>query len=387
MGRQTVYNARIASDEKYEPVNPQNKALVREFESYNKSSNKAPNTIYQYTRQLRLFFCWNYENNNDKFFVDLKKRDFINFFNYLTETLKSSTGRVASFKGVLSSLSAYIENILDDEYPDFKNIVKTLQPIPRAPSREKTILDDEIVEKILTQLVVEKKYQLACFLALLASSGMRRSEILEVTLESFTTKQKITMGCMYETNKIRTKGRGKEGKVISRLVFKETFDPYLHLWLKEREEKGINVPTLFVRYKNGQYLPAVKGTINSFVGRINEYTPAAFYPHCMRHYFVTSLKKKGYPDDIIQKLVRWSSVNMVGIYNDLGEEEELSVFFEKVSSGEIEIKEGGVGSTDVTVEDLLEMQRQAEERAKEEAREKKRLYRQKKRAEQKDFEE
>ena len=81
MGRQTVYNAGIASDEKYEPVNPRNKALVREFESCNKSSNKAPNTIYQYTRQLRLFFCWNYENNNDKFFVDLKKRDFINFFN------------------------------------------------------------------------------------------------------------------------------------------------------------------------------------------------------------------------------------------------------------------------------------------------------------------
>ena len=384
MGRQTVYNAGIASDEKYEPVNPRNKALVKEFESCNKSSNKAPNTIYQYTRQLRLFFCWNYENNNDKFFVDLKKRDFINFFNYLTETLKSSTGRVASFKGVLSSLSAYIENILDDEYPDFKNIVKTLQPIPRAPSREKTILDDEIVEKILAQLVVEKKYQLACFLALLASSGMRRSEILEVSLESFTTKQKITMGCMYETNKIRTKGRGKEGKVISRLVFKETFDPYLHLWLKEREEKGINVPTLFVRYKNGQYLPAVKGTINSFVGRINEYTPAAFYPHCMRHYFVTSLKKKGYPDDIIQKMVKWSSIAMVSIYNDLGDEEELSAFFGKVETGDIVLKQQEAKSSAESVQEYLELQKQEEERRAAEKREEKKLYRRQKRAQKED---
>ena len=83
-----------------------------------------------------------------------------------------------------------------------------------------------------------------------------------------------------------------------------------------------------------------------------------FYPHCMRHYFTTSLKRKGYPDNIIQKIVKWSSMAMVSIYNDMSEEEELGDFF---AQGKDIIPTVGVG----IVEEIQNQQKEAAVEAEE----------------------
>lgn len=379
-GRSTVYNQDLATDEKFAPVNQENKDLMQDFFEYLRSANKSPKTINQYNLQLRVFFIWNLERNNNKRFADMKKRDFIRFFSYLEKDLKASNNRRASFKGVLSSLSAFIETILDDEYPDFHNLMGSFTMMSRTPVREKTVLSDDRVEWLLGELVRNKKYNIACYLALLLSSGMRRSEALQMKVEDFTVNPKIAMGCMYETSKIRTKGRGKEGKVISRLIFKDTFDPYLKLWLKQREELGIECPSLFVRYKNGKYIPAQDGTFNSWNKKITDMLGEPFYPHCMRHYFVTTLKRKGYPDDIIQKIVKWSTVVMVGVYIDLGEEEELTSFFGKVSEGEIELKDEGAKADEIDFGSLIELGEEERSKAEEEKRLARALYQKERRA-------
>lgn len=379
-GRSTVYNQYLATEEKFALVNQENKILMQDFFEYLRSTNKSPKTINQYNLQLRVFFVWNSERNANKNFVDMKKRDFMRFFSYLEKDLKASNNRIASFKGVLSSLSIFIETILDDEYPNFHNLLGSFTMMSRTPVREKTILSDDRVEWLLGELVRKKKYNIACYLALLLSSGMRRSEVLQMKVEDFTTNQKIVMGCMYETSKIRTKGRGKEGKVISRLVFKDTFDPYLKLWLEQRKETNIDCPYLFVRYKNGEYLPAQDGTFNSWNKKISDMLDEPFYPHCMRHYFVTALKRKGYPDDIIQKIVKWSSVVMVGVYNDLGEEEELTSFFGKVSDGEIELKDEGAKANEIDFHFLIELGEEDRAKAEEEKRLARALYQKERRA-------
>ena len=64
---------------------------------------------------IRLFFCWNYLHNKDTFFVDLKKRQLVNFFNYAITEMGWSSNRISTIKSSLSSMSDYIENVLDDE--------------------------------------------------------------------------------------------------------------------------------------------------------------------------------------------------------------------------------------------------------------------------------
>ena len=100
----------------------------------------------------------------------------------------------------------------------------------------------------------------------------------------------------------------------------------------------------------------------------------------MRHYFVTTLKRKGYPDDIIQKIVKWSTVVMVGVYNDLGEEEELTSFFGKVSEGEIELKDEGAKADEIDFGSLIELGEEERNKAEEERRLARALYQKERRA-------
>lgn len=328
--RTTVYNKDLTTDIEWQEVNPLNRALLKSFVSYLVANDKSDATIKQYLSQLKIFFTWNLRENLNRFFVDIKKRDFVNFFGYGRNELGWSPNRLASMRSVLSSLSNYIENILDDEYPTFRNVVKVLEPIKIEPVREKTILSCEMVENTLDYLKEKNEIQMACWLALLYSSGIRRTECTQIKVEFFQ-EQNIVFDLMYKTSKIRTKGSGKKGKQVSRYVFKYTFEPYLKAWLEEREKLGIKSEYLFVtRNGNGEYIPAKISTFNTWAQRLSVMMEINFYPHCMRHLWTTKLMNAGYPASIIQKLQNWASVDMVSVYDDTTDEDLMGKFFENL---------------------------------------------------------
>ena len=240
-----------------------------------------------------------------------------------------SPNRLASFRSVLSSLSNYVERIMDDEYPYFRNLVKVLEPVRIEPVREKTVMDAKQMEEGIQKLIQNNNIQEACWLALLFSSGMRKSEIKQMLVSYFTDDTLAFDGLMYKTPKIRTKGRGKNGKQVSRYVFVHTFKPYLEMWLEERSKRGIDSPYLFVVKRCGEYKAADIGTFNSWAARIGELLGVDFYGHCVRHAWCTNLSKSGYPKEIIKKLQHWSSTELVDIYDDTDLDDELSKFFAK----------------------------------------------------------
>ena len=157
MGRRsTVYHNDITKD--YEKVSEKNRKLVKQFLQYLKSNDKSPQTISQYENWLKIFFCWNYCENEDKFFVDLKRRDFVSYFGYLRD-LDASPSRIASLKSALSALSNEIELLFEDEYPQFKNQLRSLESIHITRVREKTVLSNEDLVNILNKLVDKKQYE------------------------------------------------------------------------------------------------------------------------------------------------------------------------------------------------------------------------------------
>lgn len=330
MSRSTVYNKQVTA-EKWDLVNYQNKELLKDFISYLTAVDKSPATVKQYEFQLRTFFVFVSEQLGNKFFVDLKKRDFIKYFGYLTNELGESPARVSSLRSVISSLSNYIERMLDDEFPDFRNLVKVLEPVHIVAVREKTVLTTEQVDACLLRLVKDKKYQIACLLALLASSGMRRSEAIQMKVDFFKDDKLIFNGIAYETEKIRTKGRGKVGKVISRIVFVDPFKKYFDLWIKEREKEGIDSEWLFVTKKGDKYNQVANSSISSWFQTITKYMGVEMYPHSLRHYETTKLLRDGYPQSVVQKLIKWESADMVNRYDDRDVSEELNEFMLTVS--------------------------------------------------------
>lgn len=329
MGRTTVYNDNLTKD--YDKVSNENKQLVKDFIQYCKSNDKSPQTIHQYTEWLKVFFCWNYKENSDKFFVNLKKRDFVHYIGYLRD-LGLSSNRIMTLKSALSSLSNEIELLYEDEYPSFHNQLRGLEAIHKSAVREKTILTTEQVNNILKTLTDEGHYQLACYVALVCSSGARKAELLQMKVSYFTPAAEVFDGYMYVTPPIRSKGRGKRGKMIKKYVIKDSFAPYLEAWKNEREKLGITIDDLFVtKDENGNYIPASIGTANSFATSISRKFNINFYTHSGRHYFCTLLKSMELPDQVVTLIFSWESSDMIKIYNDVSDDEILSNFFKNHS--------------------------------------------------------
>ena len=326
MARSTVYND-IVTDELYEKVNPDNKELLEEFIEYLQSTGKSKLTIVNYTSDIKICFIWNLQRNKNKFFIDFTKRDIMKYQNWLLNTLNLSPSRIRRLRSSISSMSNFIENILDEDFSKFRNIVNKIPAPDNHPVREKTVFEDEDIEIILKSLIDDKLYQEACCLALAVGSGARKAELTRFKVNYFDDEN-IIYGSLYKTpEKIRTKGKG--GKMLHKFTLVNVFKPYLDLWLEERERLGIDNEYLFVTKKNNKWIKAKVSTLDSWAERINHYTDKHFYFHSCRHYYTTHLSEANIPAEVIKEVVGWASVDMVSIYTDTEIDDELGKYFDE----------------------------------------------------------
>lgn len=340
MARKTQQND-ITNDELLKQVNPKNTRLKNDFLNYLDSIQRSKLTIKGYNNDLDIFNVWNLQHNDNKFFIDLTKRDLIAYQSWLDNNNNNSPARIRRLKSTLSSMSNYISNILDDEpeFKHFKPIVLKVENPKNQPVRKKTIFTDEQLDELLTQLVEKKQYREACVLSLAMSSGRRKSELLRFKTYFFDDEN-VIFGSLYESpEEIITKGMGRGGRPLTVYVLKKEFDPYLKLWLEERERLGIESEWLFPLKENGMYKDEQmkSQTLDSWAVRFSKMIGISFYWHSLRHYFTTHLARLGLPDSVIQKIIGWESSDMVQLYKDISTSEELSKYFDE--NGIKEVKE------------------------------------------------
>lgn len=329
-GRSTVYNNIVSSD-KIKLVNPDNLELEKDFLEYLSSIGRASSTIYQYSRNLRIFWMWNLDFNNNKFFVDLKKREFSKFQAYAINEWGWSPKRVRTVKATISSLSNFIENILDDEFEGYKPIVRKIESPANTAVRTKTVFSYDELQKLLDQLVEEGEYMKACAIALTMNNGRRKAEIPRFKVSYFEKKNLICEGALYKTpEKMVTKGRGITGKLLDVYTLAKPFQPYLDMWLAERKRLRINSQWLFpTKTKNGKWVdaPVSISTLDRWARLFSEKMKKPFYWHSLRHYFTTKLAECNLPESVIQDIIGWESTEMVRIYTDTEKEKTFDKYF------------------------------------------------------------
>lgn len=326
-GRSTVYNS-ITSEDKLEQVCEDNLQLEDDFLEYLTSTDRAKSTIKQYKANLHVFWCWNLEFNKNKSFVDLTKREITKFQNHALNVWNWSPSRVRTVKAVMRSLENYIITILDDEYPDYKQIWNKIESPANEAVRKKTVFQTADLQILLDKLVERKEYDKACMLSLAMNSGRRKAELIRFKVSYFNDENLICNGALYKTpEKVVTKGRGQRGKLLDIYILAKQFKPYLNLWLKQREELGITTDTLFPDYVDGKYVDESIGisTMNSWANTFSRLIGQPFYFHSVRHYFCTSLLEANLPEGIVQDIIGWSSSDMLRIYDD----RELDTQFDK----------------------------------------------------------
>ena len=326
--RKTVYNY-ISTPEKLAQVNPENVQLGNDFLEYLTSVDRAKSTIESYRADLKIIWVLCLDLVGNKFFVDLSKRDIAKIQNYCLMTLGWSPSRMRRVKSTISSLSNYIESMLDDEFDGYRPIVRKIENPAACAVREKTVLEDSQLQELLDKLVEKQKYNMACMLALAMNNGRRKSELPRMKV-SYFTEDNIIYGSLYRSPEtVTTKGRGSRGKQLIIYTLKNGFQKYLDLWLKYREENGITSEWLIPKKENGVYvdeqLPIT--TMDSWAESFSRMLGVPFYWHSLRHYFTTKLSEANIPDGVIQDLIGWDSADMCRIYCDTPSDAKFGRYF------------------------------------------------------------
>lgn len=324
MGRKTQMNA-ITSPELISRINPQNMQLLADFLDYLRSIQRSDTTIVGYGNDIQIAWVWCLQNNNNKFFVDWTKRNIVAYQNWLLNNNENSPARIRRLKAALSSLSNYIERVLDDEFPNFRNIINKVENPVNRPVREKTVWEDEELEDLLDKLSSKGAHEQACYLALAMYSGRRKSELCRFKVSDFYDDKIVCGGALYKSAPIKTKGRGG-GKMLPCYTLVKKFKPYLEAWLKVREAQGIQSEWLFPDSKDATQHVSIS-TVNSWSNTFTRISGKPAYIHSLRHYFTTSLVRAGIPDNVITQVVGWESADMCKIYTDIDADEQIGAYF------------------------------------------------------------
>lgn len=324
MARKTKMNS-ITSPELLEKINPENKQLLSDFLDYLRSIQRSDTTIAGYENDIQIAFIWGLQNNHNEFFINWTKRNIVAYQNWLLNSNENSPARVRRLKAALSSMSNYISNVLDDEFPNFKNIINKVESPVNQPVRDKTILSDEDVEKLLKSLLGMGKIEAACGVALMAYGGRRKSEICRFKMSDFSDDKLVCGGSLWKSDPIKTKGRGN-GKYLNCYTIVHKFRPYLDLWVKYREDHHIESEWLFPDFSDSKQQMKIS-TINSWMNTASRIMDMPIYAHSFRHRYTTMLSEEGIPDNVIKEIQGWSSLELVSVYVDTSTEETLDKYF------------------------------------------------------------
>lgn len=317
MARKT-YRQVIVTKELLKQINPINIDIFEKFLK-EKATRTSPATIKNYRSSGNIFFVYNLLRNENKLFTDIKKLEFSDFFSYATDELRWGSARTNGVRSLLSSLSIFIEKFLDSEYPNFRNLIlKTIESIPKEFRREKTVLTNEQIENLLNHLS-ETNSQHACWLALAAYSGSRFAELLRFTTDIIDENNTAFGDIFLETTrKLRTKGRGKSGKLLLKYIIKDRYLPYHKKWIEDRKQiiEKLGVEDCGALFIKPDGTPATEGTIRSWISTMESWLGVDFYAHAIRHFLVSEFSRRKIPTNLIKDIVGWESESMVTLYDD-----------------------------------------------------------------------
>lgn len=262
MSRGTGIYTQIYTEEKWNMVNPENKAILEDFLTECRQQKKSKGTINGYFQDLRIVLIKIMEDFDNKNILEMTKKDFRRL-NIWFDECGMSPARCNRLHSSTNSMLTFCED--DDDYDYDINASKKVSGIHNE--KVKTNEDnffftfDEFI-KVRDILMEQEEYQIAAMWSLAFDSGARRNEVFQVEKYGLLEGNK--------TNIVR----GKRGKMFP-LVYlddtKEIIRKYLEwrgeddvdsLWITGRGEtaKAISPLTLYNRImKCNEILSEVRG--------------------------------------------------------------------------------------------------------------------------------
>lgn len=311
----------------YEEVNSENKILLDDYILELKSKGRAIKTIYQYTADIKGFYCWVHQFQGNKSILELKKRSFRQFFLQLQEN-GTSSARINRFQSSIRNLLAFAESD-EDEYEYENNAMRAIKGVTGEKVRDIVFLSDDQIEIILDNLLEREKYQMALYLSLSYDSAARRNEILQVGKSDFLD------------NKMTNIVVGKRSKKFTLLYFNRTRE-IAKLYLEKRGED--NIESLWIagdgenkRARSYESLYAFtlvfRQILEEQTGESIEINPHSFRHSSLEnygdgsHHVLKEMKLKSLPLEVLKVIAHHESIDTTQSYLKNKDEEILMEAF------------------------------------------------------------
>ena len=308
------------TDEEYrELVHEGDQELVDDF--LEQQSHLSDQTLKQYRSSLMIFLKWNHDKNRNKELTELKPRDGLRFQNYLLNK-GLGTSAIKLRRSTVSSFYGYLEVFWSDEYPDVRNIYsKAVPSVGSIKKKEKEPLTLNEIAKITGALEEKEEWQKLAYFWFSIGSGARREEVRQVLKEVADYDKFVKDGeekNYYLTNKVRAKGKGREGKVRRHYITEEAME-YIQKWVRFREDNYDfdDSEHLFVTVNvSGEKVNQISAsTFNVWCNEFSEYIDGKrVHPHLLRTTRATLLSDEGVDIRAIQKLLGHEDASTTSIY-------------------------------------------------------------------------
>ena len=288
------------TDEEWNTVNEFNREMVEDF--LDNQADLSVKTKPAYKSGLRIFFVWVKANLKDKDFIDIKKKEFQKYLNWLTKRGFSDSG-IKFKKSTVSTFCNYVMMMYEEEYPTFRNFTTGLKVVQTGYVHEKNPLTPDEYINLCQELEKREEWQMLAYLTFSYSTGCRRAEARQLLKEviDYPAKEKQikvldedgheyeTISKQYLTNTIRCKGASLVGKP-RKLKFGDDAMQWLKKWIEVRGED--DCPYMFVvKSKDGKEVRQVsEGTFNKWCqGLFTQIVGRRVHPHLFRESRATNL--------------------------------------------------------------------------------------------------
>lgn len=270
--------------------------------------NYSIQTVISYSKDIEKFFKF-----LEKEDIAMEEVDQVVIRNFLTDELNDGLSK-RSLKRELCALRHFYKFMVKRRY--VKDNPFIFISSPKFEKKYPHFLYKDQVRQILDENKKRTDFLAPRDQAILSTlyyTGMRASELIELTLQSVDLPRRY----------VRVMGKGKKERIVPFSVeCQKDLDTYIkttrkELEAKNKEEKKLNV--LFLN-KYGEKL-TIRG-LEFILDEIEKKTGTFvdLHPHVLRHSFATHLLENGADLRIIQELLGHESLNTTQIYTHVTEE-------------------------------------------------------------------
>lgn len=276
-----------------------NEKLIDDFENYLMFEKKySQNTVNSYKEDLKKM-----DKALKKDFRVLNNKDIQNYIqNDLKDLNASSVSRTIS---TLKSLYKYLK--INGQIKT--NPVSNINTPKKAQKLPKVLSEDEVNNLLDINLKTDFDYRNKTMLELMYSSGLRVSELINLTLNDIDTKSAI----------VRVFGKGSKERVIPLDEYAcEALDNYILYHRYNLFKHGENNYLFLNNHGEKMTRQGFFKILQKLAKEKNIKT--SFSPHTLRHSFATHLLKHGADLRSIQELLGHSDISSTQIYTHITNE-------------------------------------------------------------------